>query len=64
MRTHIVIDGKLMNDVLHATGLATRREAVEAGLRTLLRLSQQEKLRCLRGKLNWQGNLDAMRIDR
>jgi Arc/MetJ family transcription regulator len=64
MRTNIVIDDELMSDTLRATGLSTKREAVELGLRTLLRLRQQEELRRLRGKLNWQGDLEAMRTDK
>lgn len=64
MRTNIVIDDKLMKDALRATGVKTKREAVELGLRTLLRLRQQEEIRRLRGKLAWQGDLDAMRLDR
>ena len=63
MRTNIVIDDKLMRDALRATGLKTKREAVELGLRTLLRLRQQAEIRQLRGKLNWQGDLNAMRSD-
>lgn len=63
MRTNIVIDDKLMEDTLRATGLNTKREVVELGLRTLLRLRQQEEIRRFRGKLNWQGDLDAMRTD-
>lgn len=64
MRTNIVIDDKLMNDSLRATGLRTKREVVELGLRTLLRLRRQQEIRHFRGKLHWQGDLDAMRIDR
>ena len=64
MRTNIVIDDKLMNDTLRATGLKTTREAVELGLRTVLRLRQQEDIRRFRGKLAWQGDLDAMRTDK
>ena len=64
MRTNIEIDDKLMRDTLRATGLKTKREAVELGLRTVLRLRQQEGIRRLRGKLSWQGNLDTMRTDR
>jgi Arc/MetJ family transcription regulator len=64
MRTNIVIDDKLIRDTLQATGLKTKREAVELGLQTLLRLKKQARIRRLRGKLNWQGDLDAMRIDR
>jgi len=63
MRTNIVIDDKLMEDTLRATGLKTKREAVELGLRTLLRLRQQEEIRRFRGKLPWEGDLDAMRMD-
>ncbi len=63
MRTNIVIDDKLMQDTLRATGLKTKREAVELGLRTLLRLRRQEDIRRLRVKLAWQGDLDAMRTD-
>jgi Arc/MetJ family transcription regulator len=64
MRTNIVIDDKLMKDTLRATGLKSKREAVELGLRTLLRLLQQEEIRRFRGKLNWQGDLDATRTDK
>lgn len=63
MRTNIVIDDKLMAEVLRATGLGTKREAVELGLRTLLRLRRQADVRRLRGKLAWQGDLDSMRRD-
>lgn len=63
MRTNIVIDDKLMAEVLRATGLGTKREAVELGLRTLLRLRRQADVRRLRGKVAWQGDLDSMRRD-
>ncbi|HSA60733.1 MAG TPA: type II toxin-antitoxin system VapB family antitoxin [Nitrospiraceae bacterium] len=63
MRTNIVIDDKLMRETLRATGLKTKREAVEEGLRTLLRLKRQAAIRRFRGKLDWQGDLNAMRSD-
>lgn len=64
MRTNIVIDDKLMQEALRATGLKTKKEAVDLALRTLLRLQRQRQIRSLRGKLDWQGDLDAMRSDR
>ncbi|WP_213953639.1 type II toxin-antitoxin system VapB family antitoxin [Variovorax sp. dw_954] len=64
MRTNIEIDDRLMKDTLRATGLKTKREAVELGLRTLLLLRQQERIRQLRGKISWEGDLDAMRSDK
>jgi Arc/MetJ family transcription regulator len=64
MRTNIVIDDQLMRETLRATGLKTKREAVDQALRTLLRLKRQAGIRRLRGKLNWEGDLHAMRSDR
>lgn len=64
MRTNIVIDDKLMADTLRATGLSTKREVVELGLKTLLRLRRQSEIKRLRGKITWEGNLDAMRRDK
>jgi Arc/MetJ family transcription regulator len=64
MRTNIVIDDQLMKETLRATGLKTKREAVELGLRTLLRLSKQAEILRFRGKLHWRGDLEAMRTDR
>lgn len=63
MRTNIVIDDRLMSDTLMVTGLKTKREAVELGLRTLLRLRRQEEMRGYRGRLAWEGDLEAMRRD-
>ena len=63
MRTNIVIDDDLMANALEMTGLRTKREAVELGLKTLIRLIQQEKIRGFRGGLSWQGDLDEMRSD-
>ena len=63
MRTNIVIEDRLMRDTLRATGLKTKRAAVEQGLRTLLRLSRQAEIRRLRGKLHWEGDLESMRSD-
>ena len=64
MRTNIDIDDTLMAATLAATGLRTKRAAVELGLETLLRLRRREEIRALRGRLDWQGDLDALRTDR
>jgi Arc/MetJ family transcription regulator len=61
MRTNIVIDDRLMRDALKATGLKTKKEAVELGLQTLVQLKQQADIRKLRGKLKWEGNLKESR---
>jgi len=61
MRTNIVIDDDLMADALKATGLSTKKEVVERGLKLLVRQHQQQAIRKLRGKLKWEGDLDEMR---
>lgn len=63
MRTNIVIDDELMKQVMKLTGLKTKREAVEQGLKALLRLKRQAQIRQYRGKLRWEGDLEAMRRD-
>jgi Arc/MetJ family transcription regulator len=63
MRTNIVIDDQLMERAQALSGLQTKREAVEEGLRLLVRLKEQERIRTVRGKLPWDGDLDAMRRD-
>ncbi len=64
MRTNIVIDDVLIRRVMKLTGLKTKRETVEMGLKALLKLKKQGDIRRFRGKLHWVGNLDAMRTDK
>ena len=61
MRTNIEIDDNLMADALKATGLSTKKETVELGLKALIKLNKQASIRALRGKLKWEGSLDEMR---
>ncbi|MCP1244277.1 type II toxin-antitoxin system VapB family antitoxin [Acetobacter lambici] len=52
-----------MTDALKASGVKTKKEAVELGLRTLIKLNQQRQLRSMKGRLEWRGDLDTMRSD-
>ena len=61
MRTNIVIDDALMKDALRATGVKTKKEAVELGLQTLVRLNRQAAIKNFRGKLAWDGDLRESR---
>lgn len=62
MRTNIVIDDRLMVEAMVASGAKSKREAVEAGLRTLVRIKRQGEILKLRG-IGWEGDLEAMRVD-
>lgn len=53
MRTNIVIDDKLMADVMAMGGFKTKRDAVEEGLRMLKRRKVYDGLLALQGKLHW-----------
>jgi len=63
MRTNVVIDDRLMNDALKTSGYRTKKDVIEEGLKLLVRLNGQKSIRRLRGKLKWEGDLDALRSD-
>ena len=63
MRTNVVIDDRLMSRALRSSGCRTKRSAIETGLRLLVQFNSQKKLRTLRGKITWQGDLEEMRRD-
>jgi len=63
MRTNVVIDDSLMNRALKSGGFETKRSAIEAGLRLLVQVNSQKRLRQLKGKVAWEGDLEAMRRD-
>lgn len=63
MRTNIEIDDKLMSEALMLAGVKTKKAAVELGLRTLIRLKKQERIKAFKGRLQWTGDLDEMRTN-
>ncbi len=64
MRTNIIIDEELMRRARRLTGLPTKKAVVEAALRALIRVKEQERILSLRGKVRWEGDLDEMRRGR
>ena len=61
MRTNVEIDDRLMSLALRVSGCRTKRAAIESGLRLLVQFYSQKKLRTLKGKITWEGDLDEMR---
>jgi Arc/MetJ family transcription regulator len=53
-----------MKRAMRASGARTKREAVEAALRLMVSIKQQERIRRLRGKLRWESDLKGMRRSR
>ena len=64
MRTNVVINDDLMESALKASGIKTKKEAIEEGLKLLVQMKNQERIKGFRGKLTWTGNLDEMRADK
>jgi Arc/MetJ family transcription regulator len=62
MRMTIEIDDRLIKKAMKAGGKSTKKETVREALELLLRVrDNQRKIGRLRGKVKWQGDLDAMR---
>lgn len=64
MRTNIVVDDALIREAMRLTGITTKREVVDAALRTLVRLRRQRAILALEGKAAWEGDLAALRRSR
>ena len=64
MRTNVVIDDDLMASALKVSGLKTKKDAIEEGLKLFVQMKSQKEIKRFRGKLQWSGNLDEMRLDK
>jgi len=63
MRTNVVIDDALMDKALRLSGLQSKKDAIEAGLKLLVKFNRQAKVKDYRGKLRWISDLAKMRRD-
>ena len=64
MKTSVEIDDRLLDAARRVTGLQSEHEVIEAALRHLVQLNAQERIRELRGKVAWEGNLEESRQSR
>ncbi len=53
MKITVDIDGGFMSEGMRASGCKTKTAAIKAGLRLLVQMSGQKKLRSLKGKIAW-----------
>ncbi len=63
MRTNVIIDDQLMQKAKQSLGLSTKKATIEAGLRLVIQMDSQARLRNLRGRIKWDGDLESMRKD-
>ncbi len=64
MRTNIEIDDRLIERALKVSGLPTKRAVVEEGLRTLIKMRGQGRVRELFGKIPLDNDLEQTRQGR
>ena len=64
MRTNIEIDDRLMRQAMRSSGARTKRAVVEQALRLLIQTRRQSAIRQLRGRVTWEGDLNASRLAR
>jgi Arc/MetJ family transcription regulator len=58
MRTSIEIDDRLMREAMRCSGARTKKAAVEAALRLLVKTHAQGSIHRLRGKVIFEGKTD------
>ncbi|MBI5787426.1 MAG: type II toxin-antitoxin system VapB family antitoxin [Candidatus Schekmanbacteria bacterium] len=58
MRTNIVIDDELIQQAMKLSGLKTKREVVERGLRHIIRMGQKKELANLEGQVEFWPDYD------
>jgi len=64
MRTNVVLDDDLVRSALSLSGFKTKKKAIEEGLKLLIQLNCQKRVKSFRGKLRWAGNLNKVRTDK
>lgn len=64
MRTNIDIDEDVLREAQRITGARTKRETVDLALRELVARNRRLGILDLRGRVHWEGDLDASRQGR
>jgi Arc/MetJ family transcription regulator len=64
MRTNIELNQELIEEIMKLTAISTKKEVVNKALEEYLRKLKLAELADLAGKIEWEGDLEEMRIDR
>lgn len=64
MRTNIDLDDELVSKAMRSSGLRTKRAVVQAALQLFVDIQAQAGVRKLRGKVQWDGDLNESRRGR
>jgi Arc/MetJ family transcription regulator len=61
VRTQVVLNKEIVEQALQITHFKSKRELLDYALRELIRRETQKKLLELKGKIHWEGDLEALR---
>jgi len=64
MRTNIDLNQELIEEIMKLTAISTKKEVVNKALEEYLRKLKLAELADLAGKIEWEGDLEEMRIDK
>lgn len=64
MRTHIELDEEILEQVMSLGHFPSKKAAVHTALSELARTLKRRQLLALRGQVEWQGDLVALRAPR
>lgn len=63
-RTNVELDEELVLNGMRLTGIRTRKALIDYALRELVRRKNQRSILRQQGKIQWEGDLNAMRKSR
>ena len=63
MRINVAIDDQQARNAQQSTELSIKRDQVDLPLKTLIRLKKQNRIRELKGNLQWDGDFDWSMLD-
>jgi Arc/MetJ family transcription regulator len=63
MRTNIEISDKKIAEVMKILGTTTKKDTVDSAFDEIIRMNKQRGMLEMRGKIQWEGDLDTWRRD-
>lgn len=61
MSTYSYVNEKLIQECRALTQLKTKKDIIDSALKEYIKLCKRRKMLDLKGKIEWEGNLDEMR---
>ena len=64
MSKNVSVNDELLKEALALSNIKNANELLETALAAFIRKIKKQKLASLSGNINWEGNLDEMRLGR